>query len=260
MPFSYGHRRATIRAITGGTPSIAQNSLTNNQYTQSQSSVWRHQYIDATPNQGTPNTISANSYFADALLRNVMTFTASADVPPTPSESNNYPDERVFNGSRIEEFSCVIRLKNNDPVTRYLDLYEAQLSFLDITDWVSVMGSPAVPFNQVLSGVTAGQAGLNAPASGGVNSVTQSAYKTHQRYLRKVGTIELGANDSGDNTVTLHYNRVPSKCRRSNYGMIWALFFVNDFLKNGTVSMNVSFTKEVSFIEIPASSRIPFIQ
>lgn len=257
MAYGSSLRRGSRASISGGSPSASQIASQGSQLALSLDTVFRHQETRAAPNLGSANALTTNNYFAVIMMKTLMSFDTSADTPPTPNKSNHIAGASVFNGSRMDNFSSVIRLKNNDAVTRYLDLYECTLSFLEPTDWLSIRGVPR-PVVQSLTGVSAGNSSTPTPAIGVIDSQAYQESLTDQHYMKKIGTIEMGAAASGDNTVELHHNIIPPKCRHANYGMIWTLFFHNDFNKNGVVTQNTSFNQEISFSETPSAHRIPF--
>lgn len=265
--------QSTIRSLrrsraSGGSPAINQPKPHGFQTAIVHGSVWRHQNVRAAPNTGSANALTTNNYFASNMLSTVMSFNATTpDTPPIDEPtfnpvSNVILGSNIFNGSRVEDgsYSKIIRLKNNDAVTRYLDLYQVTLSFLETTDWVTIMGAGQVPIGQQITGINAGDIVADAPTSGVIDAVNYKNFLTHQHYMQKIGTIELGAAASGENTVTLEYTDVPAKCKYGNYGMVWRLFFHNDFNKNGVTTLNISYNDELSFNEIPSDYRIPFIR
>jgi len=85
-------------------------------------------------------------------------------------------------------------------------------------------------------------------------------YKFLQHYIKKRGTVFVTNEDGGNGgEVTININRVPPKCRRSQTGMYWGLFFHNNSDKNGSETLNLDATIEESFEEIPSDNRLPYI-
>jgi len=265
MPYGSTMRRSN--RFTGGSPNVSNTRFNNPSYSTAQTGIWRHQRVNAAPDAGSANALTTNNFFGVSMLSCKMTFDGAGttlDVPPTATASNNFSNVRMFNGSKCEDYSAVLRIKNNDDSVRYLDVYQITTSFLNVTDWVTVMGQGLVPVTQNITtpAGTLGEVNFQSPTAGIIDAQSWSDYLTQQRNLVKLGTITLGNSSSGDGTVELNFTDadVPSKCRRANYGMFWGLCFHNDPLKNGVVTMNTSFNKDVSFTEIPSSYRIPFKQ
>lgn len=230
-------------------------------YTKLQSGTWRHENSAGAPSAGTPSALTANNYLLQTLARFKRSFsTTVADVPPTPNGSNNYTSTAYFNGSRIEDFTCTIRLKNNTSArTVYLDIFEVALSFFDCLQWQTQYPSNA-PFTMdtVVSSVNAGEITGVTPAQGTITMLAYNNFTGLKHFLRRVGTVTLNGADTPDNTCEILINRVPPNCRRSQNGMNWAYIIFNDQNKNGSTQLDLSYNVDFSSTEIPSDNRLPY--
>lgn len=230
-------------------------------YLSQQSGSRRHEF-SATAT-GTPLTLTAGLYFFFELLKFRRTFTAGDDVPPTATASNNFQTPQVFNGSKIINFQATIRIKNRGAVGGYLDVYQITASFYDILIWDTLFTSTCpLTFNNAGVGPPdkQGEIGTKAITTTLIldNAIKNSKFTQH--YMKKMGTIFITNEDGGNGgEVTMNLNRVPSKCRRSQTGMWWGLFFHNHSDLNGAETLVLDATIEESFEEIPSDNRLPFL-
>lgn len=249
-------RVANTLATTTRAPSGQKN------YVSQQSGSKRHQYTGLP--LGTPQTLTAGLYFNFPLLR----FTRSAaggtnDVPPSPTASNNYTTFEVFNGSKIVNYNGKIRIKNRASIGGYLDIYVVAVSFYDVLVWNTLFPT-ACPFtfDTTTTGPAdkRGEVGEKAITNTLIVDNTIKNYKFLQHYIKNIGTVFVTNEDGGNGgEVTIDINRIPSKCRRSQTGMAWYVLFHNNSDKNGSETLNLDATIDVSFEEIPSDNRLPYI-
>lgn len=245
---SYAQTGSTIQ---GGSPlSRAGNSAMPN------TARWRHQLEKGALYPGAGVLINQQIYAAIELLGFERAFSAGADSPPTPiANTTNFQSTRVFNGSRVENYSAKINLRNETPDTPvYLDVYMSAISFYEGLVWTTVWNSACpVTFVNTLGGTNGGEVALKTPIIGLVDLQTINDSAFIQRFIRPIGTITVPPAGAGG-TAAINVNHVPAKCRRSNTGMHWAIYFANDALKNqGDKAVRI--TADISFDEIPGAAR-----
>lgn len=81
-----------------------------------------------------------------------------------------------------------------------------------------------------------------------------------QHYIKHRGTIFVTNEDAGNGgEVTVKINRIPDKCKRSQTGMLWGIFFKNDSQLNGSETLNLDASKNCSFEEVPSENRLPWL-
>jgi hypothetical protein len=231
-------------------------------YNYLQTSTRRHEFVSEHFN----GNLSSGDYVPITMLRFKRTFdSGNADVPPTPTEGNNYQSSSVFNGSRITNYRSKIHVENfeqsNATVqkTFFLDVYEIALSFFDGSNWEGFDGGALqdslVSFDGSTSSTNheAGEVSYVTPnVTLSANNVKNNVFT--QKYMRHAGRIKVPWGDS----ITLNFNNVPPKCRRSNSGMFWGIVLHNDSVINSD-AFQVGITQETSFEEIPSETRLPFI-
>lgn len=228
-------------------------------YVKAQSGAKRHQWI-RTELDG---ALIANLYFIAELL----TFARSAaggtdDVPLAPTSGSNFQSQDVFNGGKIVNFQATIRIKNKAGIGGYLDVYEVATSFFDVHLWNAfATASCPVTFDSTTVGPAdlRGRITLKTATTTLIQDNAINNSKFIQHYIRKVGTIFIASEEANGSEVTINLNRVPPKCRRSQTGMFWGLFFVNPSVKNGGESLTLSASIDESFDEIPTDNRLPFL-
>ena len=71
--------------------------------------------------------------------------------------------------------------------------------------------------------------------------------------------MTLNSEDASGSVQKFRITRVPLKCRRSQTGMFWGLFFVNDSEKNLSNTLALDSFMEVSFNEHPSDNRLPYL-
>lgn len=257
MPFrTPGGSRSSIRASS----SNQSRGLRNQSNFSVNSGKRRHQFTTA----GSPATaVLANQYFYMPLAQFRRTFGASDDNPPTPTASNNFQTESVMNGSRIENYQAKITIKNTSASTGiYLDIYEIAVSFYDVLVWNTIIPTSCpLTFDSTTVGPPdlRGQVDEKAVSATLITDGNFKNYKTVQRYMRKIGTIYLSPSDGNQSQHEVLVNRVPPKCRRSQNGMYWGLFFHNDTTKNNAATFAGVASAEISFDEVPSDNRIQWI-
>jgi len=236
------------------------NSTPN--YDAYESGIWRHNYTTQNPTTGA-SPLAANEYLAFTIARFKRTFAPGVtnDLPPTPTNSNNYQSESVFNGSYIKDLNCVIKLANTGGAPVYLDIYEVCLSWFDALIWNTVY-----PANCPVIMTTAGGAGddrgtvvFKTMLSTYVTDNVLKSYKGIQHYMKKVGTITLGSTDSGSETAEIILNQFPDKVRRSQTGMFYGYIIHNNSDANNGNSITMRYSIDNSFTEIPSTNRLPYL-
>lgn len=261
MSYRRPGRSSQMRVQSSLSPASRSGS-SQKQYVSQQTGSKRHQFTAVA--SGTPGTLTAGLYFNFGLLL----FRRSAvggtdDVPLAPTASNNYANPFVFNGGKIVNFNATIRLKNRGAIGGYLDVYEVAVSFYDVLIWDTLFPT-ACPLT--FDSTTVGPADLRGGIA--LKTITNTLitentiknYKFLQHYIKKRGTVFVTNEDGGNGgEVTININRVPPKCRRSQTGMYWGLFFHNNSDKNGSETLNLDATIEESFEEIPSDNRLPYI-
>ena len=140
----------------------------------------------------------------------------------------------------------------------YLNIYEYGFSFSDVA-YADLLFPGEFPFNFNSTGINAGQV-LNDAVSINFNDTAWRNFKTLQRYIRKVGTLNLGTHDAGDRGIAeLNFSGTPPKCRRSQTGMKHGIIIQNDLVLNqGNEAFNGTITQQTNFDEIPAEDRLPY--
>lgn len=223
----------------------------------------RHQFTTVQA-LGNPDILLPGEYFMHFMLGFSRSATGSTnDVPLPPTDSNNYQTQSVMNGSYISGYQADITIKNlgsGNPVT--LDIYQVAVSFWDVLVWDSLLAS-ACPIT--FDNVTVGPADLRGAI--GFKTVTATLIveniiknkKFLQHYIQKIGSVTLTSEDGNDPFTKFRVNRVPLKCRRSQTGMFWGLFFVNDSEKNNSDTLNLDTFMELSFNEHPSENRLPYL-
>lgn len=205
--------------------------------------------------------IDSGSYFPFPFFRFQRTFSPAAadpDVEPTATSSNNYVSLNVMNGSAIRNHSSSIKIQNEGAQPHYLNIYSAVFSFADAL-YASSLFPVEFPYTMELSGNNQGQIDENTPNATSFNDTQWRNFKTLQKYIKKLGTINIGTHDSGDRGVAeLNFTGVPPKTVRSQTGMYYGLIIQNDSQLNGAAAFNGTITQQTSFEEIPSTDRIPF--
>lgn len=240
----------------------ADHTIRTPNYGVQQTGTRRHNYT-ATTNVGNPAAMLPGEYYCHLLANFDRTFSVTIeDSPPVPTASNNYQSPTVFNGSRIENFHATVFIKNNGAVPVNLDVYETALSYYDAFIWNSfIPGSCPVTFDStLLVPDNRGLVAYKAMTSTLISENQIKNFKFLQHYIQEKGTIQLGAAGASDSQVQIDINEVPAKCRRSQTGMFWSLYFHNNSDKNAGATLNLTSTINVGFEEIPADLRLPFIE
>ncbi len=232
-------------------------------YVPQQSGSKRHQYQQgAIAKVG--QTLPAGEYFYFPIMSFARSKTGGAsDIPLSATASNNYQTDKVFNGGRIVNYTGVIKIRNRGAIGIYLDIYQVAVSFYDVLVWNTLFAT-ACPFN--FDSTTTGPPDLRGAITGKVITTTLITkntiknFKFLQHYIQHIGTVYVTNEDGGNGgEVTLNINKIPPKCRRSQTGMMWALFFHNDSDSNGAETLSYDATLDSSFDEIPSDNRLPYI-
>lgn len=260
---SYRRSRGSRFGVNQSTQSGSRAVSAQPSYVTQQSGTKRHQVQSV----GSPAPIAllAGEYFKFQLLRFARSAAGGTDdVPPSATASNNYQSTVVFNGSKIRNYNSTIRIKNRGAIGGYLDVYECALSFFDVLVWDTIQTSTC-PFT--FDSTTVGPADLRGAVAFKTMTSTLIVkntihnFKFVQHYIKARGTIFVTNEDGGNGgEVTINVNRVPAKCRRSQTGMMWALFFHNDSDANGAETLALDATMDTSFEEIPSDNRLPFLE
>ncbi len=223
----------------------------------------RHQFTTVQA-LGDPDILLPGEYFMHFMLGFSRSATGSTDdVPLAPTDSNNYQTASVMNGSYISNYQADITIKNHgagNPIT--LDIFQVAVSFWDVFVWDGLIPS-ACPIN--FDNVSVGPADLRGAV--GFKAVTPTLIveniiknkKFLQHYIQKIGSVTLTSEDGSTPLAKFRISRVPLKCRRSQTGMFWGLFFVNDSDKNNSETLNIDTFMEISFNEHPADNRLPYL-
>lgn len=222
----------------------------------------RHEWASSIANT---SSLAVGDYFLSQHVRFVRTFGSgsppAADVEPTPTVGNNFQTPSVMNGSKIVNFRKRIKIKNNQTTTVStstqktvtLQVYEMAFSFWDaylFDQWGTNAGLPDDIVDFLSSTNEEGEVPVNnTHPTLTINLIKNSRFL--QRYLRHVGQIVMAPGEE----VELLLNRVPPKCRRSNFGMFWAHLFLNDSTLNAGEAIAITANEETSFEEIPSDER-----
>lgn len=222
--------------------------------------VRRHQFranANYNPAPGGP-TITQNEYAYVQLARFRRTFgSPTADVDPTPTAgTNNFGTTDIMNGSRIGRYNCKITLENvGGADATYLDVYMSALSFHEAKIWDTVYGAACpVSQNTTYGDVQGGIVTPDTPGVGKVDAQTIRESRFVQRFIKNLGMITIPAQGDNGGTAEININVVPPKCRRSQSGMWWGIFFANDALRNQG-DRSVRIIADYNFDEIPNASR-----
>ena len=260
MPVPFRNRSTITNAQTtfSGSP---RNQPT---YTTQLSGARRHQFDTlAFPVPAGYPTVAPNEYVVHRVLSFERTFTAVNDTPPTATASNNYASKSVMNGSVIRNLQGKITVRNRSSIGGFVSVYRCALSFYDALIWDTVTPTTC-PFT--FDSTTVGPPdvrGVVAPKTVNSTRLAKANYnnlKTTQKYMEYLGDVVLGTEDTDSGQVEITIDGVPPKCVRSQTGMYYAYFLVNDGIKNGGESITFDSSLEVSFEEIPSDNRLPFVQ
>lgn len=246
----------------GGQLRTPSNSINQNSYIEKVTGAWRHNLMLNTPSVGT-GALLANEYLMFTMLQFFRTYAPGVtnDVPPTPTNSNNYQSVSVFNGSYIDDFEAILKLQNTAAEAHILDIYSIELSFFDGLIWNTVQ-----PANCLVTFSTAGgagsQQGVVSPKAMTATLLTDNIYRSFkliQKYMRKIGQITLGNVDSTNEIAEIVFNEIPEKCRRSQTGMFWGIVVHNPTEINAGKTTSLIATLDINFTEHPADSRMPYL-
>lgn len=222
-----------------------------------QSLVWRHEYDSQL--EGT--SIAAGAYVEVPLLRFSRSFSGTADTPPSPTASNNYQTERVFNGSRVQRFNAVMNIQSfeksspsGDAAQDFqLDLYAMVTSFYDAYVFNGLFPT-LCPVDFDTSSTNEGEVDFKSVPI----TLTTNGYKNYkfvQHYMKYLGRIVI---PQGGN-ANININKIPSKCIRSQTGMFWGLMVHNPSQLNSGNAFQGAVQLSSSFEEIPSDERLPWL-
>lgn len=257
MPINYRKSRRVQYSPLTANPNIDSK---RNLYAREGSGIRRHEVSFGV--SGTPAALLPNEYVYASLLKFARTFGATDDTDPTPTASNNYQTGSVMNGSKVVNFEAIVNIKNrSSSVAAYLDVYTLAVSFWDVLVWNTILPS-ACPVT--IDTTTVGPPDIRGAISNKAITatlITENQYKNYklvQHYMKKVGTIYLATTDGGQSSAQLKLP-LPAKCVRSNSGMAYQIYLHNDTTKNAAATLAIDATVDLSFDELPASNRMPFI-
>lgn len=231
-------------------------------YTKQDSGARRHQFTSGGLNGFL--VMASGAYGICDLLKFRRTFSGTTDdVPPTATLSNDFQTVEVMNGSRIGRYKAVINIENSDNTKgTYLDVYEVAVSFWDVFLW-DLLYPAGCPFTFDNTSVgppdLRGAVAPKAITGTLVVENTIKGFKFLQHYIKKRGTIYVGALGQENNKAQVIITRVPPKVKRSQTGMYWGLIFHNNSDKNGALGANFVATCEYDFVETPSTNRLPYL-
>lgn len=259
MPRVVGGRRGVSRNVSSSSISVSKTSPPIPDYGFQETALRRHRFIDDTPIEGNPNSLVVDQYFLVELTRFRRSFGAGSDDPPTPTDSNNYASDDVFNGSKIENFNTIITLKNiNGSRPASLDVFEIAVSFWDVLVWDTVFPTKC-PLSFITTATNEGEIQTKTPTTTLVDYNDWLSFKFLQHYMKYKGTLNIGPAGSANNQANIVINGLPPKCRRSQTGMWYGYVFKNSAERNEGITLTLDYSKEVSFDEIPSENRLPYI-
>ena len=189
------------------------------------------------------------------------TFGSGDDEEPTPTASNNFAAAGVMNGSNIYNQKTSVKIQNEGAQPHYLNVYGVSLSFSDAIYASAIMGN-SFPYTMETVDNTPDQRGVITPMDPNLTTFDDTIWRnfmTLQRYVTKIGTINLGTHDSGDRGVAeLNFNGVPPKCRKSQTGMYYGYIIQNDGILNNAAAFNGNIIQQTNFEEVPSNNRLPY--
>lgn len=232
----------------------------NRQMSTLQSPRLRHQYAQAITGFA---SMLPGVYSALTIARFVRNDGVTDDTPPSATASNNLQSNKVMNGSRIQNAKVSINMKSSSASTAFdIDVYEVATSFYDVLVWNTIIPTSCpLTYDSTTTGPPnkQGEVSAKTPTATLITRNNFANYRILQHYMRRLGTVHFTASDGGDNTAVLTLTRIPPKVRRSNQGMYWGLFFVNDSDANNAGTFTGVATAEISFDEIRSDNYLPFI-
>ena len=166
-----------------------------------------------------------------------------------------------MNGSNIYNHQTSIKIQNEGAQPHYLNVYSVAFSFSDVHYASALMGNK-FPYTMTTVDNTPDNRGqiLETPAgSSAFEDTIWRNFMTLQRYIKKIGTINLGTHDSGDRGVAeLNFTGVPPKCRKSQTGMFYGYLINNDTILNNGEAFNGNIIQQTNFDERPSENRLPY--
>lgn len=251
MAYRYRSRNRRIRKA-GAWTSGAGRSQKN--YALAQTTTKRHQY------QGSSSqfaSILSGEYASLTLAK----FERNSGTPPTATASNNYQNNKVYNGGEVRNFSAHIYAKSLSSSTTFkIDVYAVALSFYDALVWDTVI-STSCPVSFSVAAGSEGEVVGKTPTATLITPNNIANYKFVQHYIKKIGSFVLSPTDGGSTVATLHLTDkdYPAKCRRANLGMYFGLFFHNDAAANASGNFTGTLEYDISFDEIPSADPLPYL-
>ncbi len=251
--FQYGRSPARASSLAQGAQSRS-NYGTGRNYVSQASGTRRHE-LTIGFNQG---DIPLGDYVTQVLCRFKRSFDTGDDDPPTPTQSNNYQSTTVFNGSKILDYECKIKIMNQSGGSgTYLDVYLLTASFSDAVWHNTILGSSALYSMQTTPSNEAGDTNFISPHP----VFTENFYKgskTMQRTVKQLGTVFVTSEDGGTPQAEFTLRGLPPQVRRSQTGMFYGLLFHYSGDKNTAVTTDLNMTAEIKFKEQPSDNRLPF--
>lgn len=267
MPYRYSrstgqtYRRNQQRVRAGTSNRLAQyNTRTSrDNYKSAGTGIRRH---DLNLEVASGNmAIDAGEYLPLTFHKFKRTFSVAAadpDVEPTAIASNNFISSEVMNGSYIQNHQTSIKVKNEGSQPHYLNIYTVAFSFADVL-YASALFPAEFPYEMETTGNDSGIITPTTVSAVGFSDTNWRNFKTLQKYIKKVGTINIGTHDAGDRGVAeLNFQGSPPKTRRSQTGMFYGMIIQNDSQLNSASAFNGTITLQTNFEEIPAGDRLPY--
>ncbi len=249
----YGRSPGRYFAIAQGNQSRGMYATGRN-YVSQESGTRRHELTVST----NTSPIALGDYVTQELCRFKRSFDAGVDDPPTPTASNNYQSTSVFNGSKILNYECKVKINNVSSGNGfYIDVYIVTASFADAVWHETILDTLAVYAMQT---VTPNQQGDTVF----VDShpiFTENQYKnskTMQRTIKFLGTVYVSSEDGGSPASEFVLRGLPPQVRRSQTGMFYGLFFHYSADKNTGATADIEISSEIKFKEVPSDNRLPF--
>lgn len=252
------YRRNQTRSRAGNALSLFNTRRSGNNFRKEGTGIRRHN-INLNIASGA-TAINADEFLtANGCLFKRSFHATDPDVEPVPTNSNNYVDHDVMNGSNIYNHQTTIKIQNEGAQPHFLNVYETSLAFAD-TVYAKAVYDTFFPYDFPASG-SSNNAGIVLPdaPSAFFNDTIWRNFMGIQRHIKKLGTINIGTHDAGDRGIAeLNFTGIPPKCRKSQTGMYYGWILQNDSVLNGSTAFNGNITQQTNFDEVPSSNRIPY--
>ena len=122
------------------------------------------------------------------------------DIEPTATASNNFVSSSVMNGSYVQNHQTSVKIQNEGSQPHYFNIYTVAFSFADVL-YASALFPSEFPYQMETTGNDAGIVTPTTVTAVGFSDTNWRNFKTLQKYIRKVGTINIGTHDAGDRGV-----------------------------------------------------------